>query len=116
MVVSLSGPSFRGVSAGGPPDDWDGSWASTERTEPHLVLDAMVRTAEIMGRLPDTDEDDDPAGIGVDPRNRPPRCRCLAWSVSTGAPATGPCAPGTCAWMPPPPRGAGDEDETDRAG
>ena len=37
-----------------------------ERTQPHLVLDATVRAAEIIGRLPDAGEHHDLADVGVD--------------------------------------------------
>jgi Plasmid pRiA4b ORF-3-like protein len=47
----------------GPPEDWDGPWAFLERTQPHLVLDATVRAAEIIGQLLDAGEHHDLVGV-----------------------------------------------------
>jgi hypothetical protein len=37
-----------------------------ERTQPHLVLGATVRAAEIIGQLLDADDRHDLVGVGVD--------------------------------------------------
>jgi Plasmid pRiA4b ORF-3-like protein len=50
-------PRCTGGRRAGPPEEWDGSWAFLEQTQPHLVFDAIVRAAEIMGNLLDADED-----------------------------------------------------------
>jgi hypothetical protein len=55
-----------GRAARRPPDDWDGSRAYLAQTQPHLVLDATVRAAEIIGQLLDADDHHDLAGAGVD--------------------------------------------------
>lgn len=57
---------IRGARAGGaagPPEDWDGPWAFLVRTQPHLVLNATVRAAEIIGQLLDAGEHHDLAGV-----------------------------------------------------
>jgi len=59
-------PRCTGGRRAGPPEDWDGPWAFLERTQPHLVLDATVRAAEIIGQLLDADDHHDLAGAGVD--------------------------------------------------
>jgi hypothetical protein len=59
-------PRCTGGRRAGPPEDWDGPWVFLERTEPHLVLGASVRAAEIIGRLLDAGDHDDLAGVGVD--------------------------------------------------
>ncbi|MGH3687351.1 MAG: plasmid pRiA4b ORF-3 family protein, partial [Pseudonocardiaceae bacterium] len=41
----------------GPPEEWDGPWAFVEQTQPHRVFDAIVRAAEMMGRLLEADDD-----------------------------------------------------------
>jgi len=46
----------------GSPEDWDGPWAFLERTQPYLVLGAIVRAAQIVSQLLDGD-DEDVAGI-----------------------------------------------------
>ena len=62
----LAYPRCTGGRRAGPPEDWDGPWAFLERTQPHLVLGATVRAAEIIGQLLDADDHDDLAGVGVD--------------------------------------------------
>jgi hypothetical protein len=37
-------PRCTGGRRAGPPEDWDGPWDFLERTQPHLVLDATVRS------------------------------------------------------------------------
>jgi hypothetical protein len=59
-------PRCTGGRRAGPPEDWDGPWAFLERTQPHLVLGATVRAAEIIGQLLDADGHDDLADAGVD--------------------------------------------------
>ena len=59
-------PRCTGGRRAGPPEDWDGPWAFLERTQPHLVLDASVRAAEIIGRLLDAGDHHDLADVGVD--------------------------------------------------
>jgi Plasmid pRiA4b ORF-3-like protein len=59
-------PRCTGGRRAGPPEDWDGPWVFLERTEPHLVLGASVRAAEIIGRLLDAGDHHDLAGVGVD--------------------------------------------------
>ena len=49
-----------------PPEDWDGPWVFLDRTQPHRVLGATVRAAEIIGQLLDADDHDDLAHVGVD--------------------------------------------------
>jgi len=40
------------VGAGpGPPEDWGGPWAFTERTQPHLVFAAVRRAAALLQPL-----------------------------------------------------------------
>jgi hypothetical protein len=51
-------PRCTGGRRAGPPEQWDGPWEFVERTQPYLVFGAIVRAAEIMGRLLDGDEDD----------------------------------------------------------
>jgi hypothetical protein len=51
-------PRCTGGRRAGPPEEWDGSWAFVEQTQPYLVFDAIVRAAEIMDQLLDADEDD----------------------------------------------------------
>ena len=46
----------------GSPEDWDGPWAFLERTQPYLVFGAIVRAAQIVSQLLDSD-DEDVAGI-----------------------------------------------------
>ena len=57
-------PRCTGGRRAGPPEDWDGPWAFLERTQPHRVLDATVRAAEIIGQLLDAGEHHDRAGAG----------------------------------------------------
>jgi Plasmid pRiA4b ORF-3-like protein len=59
-------PQCTGGRRAGPPEDWDGPWAFLERTQPHLVSEATVRAAEIIGQLLDAGDRDDLAGAGVD--------------------------------------------------
>jgi hypothetical protein len=59
-------PRCTGGQRAGPPEDWDGPWAFLERTQPHLVLDAAVRAAEVIGRLLDAGDHHDWSGVGVD--------------------------------------------------
>ena len=49
-------PRCTGGRRAGPPEDWDGPWVFLERTQPHLVLGATVRAAEIIGQLLDAGE------------------------------------------------------------
>ncbi len=58
-------PRCIGGRRAGPPGEWDGPWDFLERTQPHLVLDAMVRAAEIMRQLLDVGEDDNLASVDV---------------------------------------------------
>ena len=64
-------PRCTGGRRAGPPEDWDGPWAFLERTQPHRVLDATVRAAEIIGQLLDADDHDDLAHAGVDREELP---------------------------------------------
>ena len=59
-------PRCTGGRRAGPPEDWDGPWVFLERTQPHLVFDATVRAAEIIGQLPDAGDHNDLADAGVD--------------------------------------------------
>ena len=56
-------PRCTGGRRAGPPEDWDGPWAYLAQTQPHLVLDATVRAAEIIGQLFDAGEHHDLAGV-----------------------------------------------------
>jgi Plasmid pRiA4b ORF-3-like protein len=55
-------PRCTGGRRAGPPEDWGGPWVFLERTQPHLVLGATVRAAEIIGQLLDVGEHHDLAG------------------------------------------------------
>ena len=46
-------PRCVGGRRAGPPEEWDGPWAFLEQTQPHLVFDAIVRAAQIVGALVD---------------------------------------------------------------
>ena len=59
-------PRCTGGRRAGPPEDWDGPWAFLEQTQPHRVLDAAVRAAEIIGQLLDVGDHDDLAHADVD--------------------------------------------------
>jgi len=59
-------PRCTGGRRAGPPEDWNGPWAFLEQTQPHLVFDATVRSAEIIGQLLDARDRDDLAEVGVD--------------------------------------------------
>ena len=59
-------PRCTGGRRAGPPEDWDGPWAFLERTQPHLVLGATVRAAEIIGQLLDARDHHDLADAGAD--------------------------------------------------
>jgi Plasmid pRiA4b ORF-3-like protein len=59
-------PRCTGGRRAGPPDDWDGPRAYLAQTQPHLVLDATVRAAEIIGQLLDAGDNHDLASAGVD--------------------------------------------------
>ena len=59
-------PRCAGGRRAGPPEDWDGPWAFLAQTQPHLVLDATVRAAEIIGQLLDADDHHDLADVGVE--------------------------------------------------
>jgi hypothetical protein len=59
-------PRCTGGRRAGPPEDWDGPWAFLERTQPHLVFDATVRAAEIIGQLLDARDHHDLADAGAD--------------------------------------------------
>jgi len=59
-------PRCTGGRRAGPPEDWDGPWVFLERTQPHLVLGATVRAAEIIGQLLDAGDHDGLVGVGVD--------------------------------------------------
>jgi hypothetical protein len=56
-------PRCTGGRRAGPPEDWDGPWAYLAQTQPHLVLDATVRAAEIINQLLDADEHHDLVGV-----------------------------------------------------
>ncbi len=51
-------PRCIGGRRAGPPEGRDGPWAFLERSQPHLVFDAIVRAAQIVGQLLDGDDDD----------------------------------------------------------
>ena len=59
-------PRCTGGRRAGPPEDWDGPWAFLERTQPHLVLGATVRAAEIIGQLLEAGDHDGLAAVGAD--------------------------------------------------
>lgn len=56
-------PRCTGGRRAGPSEDWGGSWDFLERTQPHLVLQALLRAAEIMGQLLDADAGEKVANI-----------------------------------------------------
>lgn len=56
-------PRCVGGRRAGPPEDWDGPWDYLQRTQPHLVIDAAVRAAEILRELLDADPDEDAAAF-----------------------------------------------------
>ena len=49
-------PVCTGGRRAGPPEDCGGPWAFLELRQPHLVLGATVRAAEIIGQLLDADD------------------------------------------------------------
>jgi len=51
IATGLLYPRCVGGRRAGPPENWGGPWAFTERTQPHLVYEAMARAAEILGQL-----------------------------------------------------------------
>ncbi len=61
-------PRCAGGRRAGPPEDWEGPWAYLARTQPHLVLDATVRAAAIIGQLLDAHQHRNLAYVGVGPR------------------------------------------------
>ena len=66
----------------GPPEDCGGVWAFLERTQPHHVLAAAIRAAEILGLLLRR-RGRHPVRAST-ARNSPACSRCWAWSGSTG--------------------------------
>ena len=58
-------PRSIGGRRAGPPEEWGGLWDFLERTQPHLVFDAIMHAAEIVRRLLEAAEDDDLASVGV---------------------------------------------------
>jgi hypothetical protein len=56
-------PRCTGGRRAGPPADWGGPWDFLERTQPHLVLQALLRAAEIMGQLLAADADEKVATV-----------------------------------------------------
>ncbi|MBV8993165.1 MAG: hypothetical protein JO287_05575 [Pseudonocardiales bacterium] len=56
-------PRCAGGRRAGPPEGWGGPWDFLERTQPHLVLQALLRAAEIMGQLLDADADEKVATV-----------------------------------------------------
>jgi pRiA4b ORF-3-like protein len=50
-------PRCIGGRRAGPPEGWHGPWAFLERTQLHLVFEALRRAAQIMGQFLDADED-----------------------------------------------------------
>lgn len=72
----------------GPPEEWGGPWDFLERTQPHLVFDAIMHAAEIVRLLLEAAEDDDLASVGVHRDELSGLVRYWAWNVSIVAPAT----------------------------
>ena len=58
-------PRCIGGRRAGPPEEWGGPWDFLERTQPHLVFDAIMHAAEIVRLLLEAAEDDDLASVGV---------------------------------------------------
>jgi pRiA4b ORF-3-like protein len=56
-------PRCTGGRRAGPPEGWGGPWDFLERAQPHLVLQALLRAAEIMGQLLDADADEKVATV-----------------------------------------------------
>lgn len=50
-------PRCIGGRRAGPPEEWHGPWAFLERTQLHLVFEALRRAAQIMGQFLDAAED-----------------------------------------------------------
>lgn len=50
-------PRCVGGRRAGPPEEWSGPWAFQERTQPHLVHDAVLRASRIVGRFLDAEPD-----------------------------------------------------------
>lgn len=51
-------PRCIGGRRAGPPEDWNGPWEFLERTQPHLVFEATLHAAEILGEIIGADEND----------------------------------------------------------